>query len=451
MFPLYQMKLSKEERFTPYINLLEKTQWWSYPELEKLQLIKLKNLLRHADANVPYYHQIFKQSNFEPDNVTSIRDLDKLPILTKEIVNNNFNELYARNYQTKDFILSSTGGSTAAPMRFYIDNKWEACNFAAANRSWNWAGYNLGDKMAYLWSAPQDLAETGYMSKIRNFFLNTIWLDAFNLAAENLDKYVKTLTTFKPKVINTYASVIFTFAEYIKKRGIDTITPHAILTTSDMLYENRRKAIEQAFNCDVFDYYSGRDTTLQAAECQEHFGYHLAVENAVVEFMKENEHVAPGETGNLIITDLSNYAMPFIRYDIGDLGVPTDEKCPCGRGLPIMKSLQGRTYDYILTSDGRLLAGIFFHHILVHHEIQGIKEFQIIQEKKDKIIIFIVENEKENTQDINRFISLIKNNVGEKVDVELKLVSSIQRTSSGKFLHVISKLNKSDLTTGNSI
>jgi phenylacetate-CoA ligase len=449
LFPIYEIKLSREERYITYIRGLEKTQWWSYPELEKLQLERLKKLLHHANNNVPYYHRLFKKIDFKPEYIQSVNDLNKLPILTKEIVNNNFNDLYVRNYSHNDFILSSTGGSTAAPMKFYIDKKWDACNMAAAYRSWSWAGYDLGDKMAYLWSAPNDVEESKkYMAKLRNYFLKTIWLDAFQLTEENMNKYITLLTKFKPKIINSYSSVIFTFSEYINKIGIENVKPEAILTTSDMLYDYKRKSIEKAFNCDVFDYYSGRDTSLQAAECQEHFGYHLSIENAVVEFMKENEHVSPGETGNLIITDLCNYAMPFIRYDIGDLGSPSDEKCPCGRNLPIMKSLKGRTYDYILTSDGRLLAGIFFHHILVHHEIQGIKEFQIIQLTKEKIIVFIVKNEKENTNDINRFISLIKENVGEKVEVELQHVSSIPRTPTGKLMHVISKLNKTDLMIG---
>lgn len=448
LFPIYQMNLSIEERYTTYINLLEKTQWLNFSELEQLQLKRLKKILHHANENVPYYHKIFKKLQFEPENVQSANDLNKLPILTKEIINKNFNELYARNYPKEKFILSSTGGSTAAPMKFYIDKKWEACSEAAAYRSWSWAGYKLGDKMAYLWSAPQDLKNWSYIDKIRNYILNKIFLDAFNLSEENMKNYIEILTRFKPKIINTYASVMYTFSEYIKKNSITTIQPEAIITTSDMLYDYKRKSIEKAFNCEIFDYYSGRDTTLQAAECNEHFGYHLSIENAVVEFMKENEHVAPGETGKLIITDLCSYAMPFIRYEIGDLGTPSDEKCPCGRNLPIMKSLKGRTYDYILTSDGRLLAGIFFHHILVHNEIQGIKEFQIFQKTKYKIIVYIVKNEKENIEDINRFISLIKKNVGEAVEVELEYVSSIKRTATGKFIHVISNLNKSDLSSG---
>jgi len=165
IFPIYQMKLPRDERYITYLNLLEKTQWWSYSELEKLQLKKLKNLLEHANDNVPFYHRIFKKLNFKPEYVSSINDLNKLPVLTKEIVNKNFNDLYARNYPKEKFILSSTGGSTAAPMKFYIDNRWEACNMAAAYRSWSWAGYRPGDKMAYLWSAPQDLENSSYLEQ----------------------------------------------------------------------------------------------------------------------------------------------------------------------------------------------------------------------------------------------------------------------------------------------
>jgi len=440
------MKLQHDERIIPYMNLLDKTQWWSYSELKKLQLKKLKKLLKHANDNVPFYHKMFKKLSFKPELVTSVNDLDKLPILTKELVNKNFNELYARNYSKEEFILSTTGGSTAVPMKFYIDKRWNACNMAAAYRSWSWAGYRPGDKMAYLWSAIQDLKNSNNKEKIRNYLLKTIKLDAFNLTDENMEIYAQILKKFKPKVINTYASVIFTFSEHIKKMGIDYIKPNAILTTADMLYDYKRKSIEQAFNCDVFDYYSGRDTTLQAAECSEHFGYHMSIENAVVEFMKGNEHVVSGETGNLIITDLCNYAMPLIRYEIGDLGTPSDERCPCGRNLPIMKSLEGRTYDYILTPDGKQLSGLFFHSILVYYKIKGIKEFQIVQKTKDKIILFIVKNEKEDIEDINRFISFIQKNVGEKVEIELKYVSSIKRTPTGKLRHVISDINKLNST-----
>ena len=244
---------------------------------------------------------------------------------------------------------------------------------AAAFRAWSWAGYKLGDRMVYLWGAPWDMRESRTIDKIRNHLLRTLNLNAFNLTEENMKEYVKILSKFKPKQLNTYASVIFLFSEYLKKEGINSIKPNAILTTADMLYNHQRKTIEDIFDCNVFDYYSGRDTTLMAAECSEHFGYHLSIENAVVEFIKENEHVSPGETGKIIITDLCNYAMPFIRYEIGDLGTPSDERCSCGRNLPIMKSLKGRIFDFITTPDGKYIPGEYFHYTIIDYNILGIK------------------------------------------------------------------------------
>jgi len=445
-FPVYQMKLPRDERYITYMNLLNKTQWWSYSDLEIFQLKKLKQLLKHANDNVPYYHTMFKKLNFKPEYISSVKDLNKLPILTKEIVNNNFNNLYARNYSNEKLILSTTSGSTGTPMKFYIDPKWQACNLSAAYRAWGWAGYKLGDKMVTLWGARSDVSGTRKIDKIREYLLRKKYLDAFNLTDENMATYVKILGKFKPRIINAYASAIFLFSEYLKKEEINFIKPRAILTTADMLYPHQRKSIENTFDCKIFDYYSGRDTSLQAAECSEHIGYHMSIENAVVEFVKQNESVSPGETGKLILTDLCDYAMPFIRYEIGDLGSPSDESCSCGRNLPLMKSFKGRVFDFIITPEGNRISGEYFHCIIIEYDIHSIKEFQIVQESINKLTVYIVKNPNEKINDVDRFITVIQKKVGEKVEIEVKYVSSIKRTSSGKLRHVISNVHGSNGT-----
>lgn len=389
---------------------------------------------------------MFKKLNFKPEDVSDTKDLNKLPILTKEIVNNNFHSLYARNYSPEKLILSTTSGSTGIPMKFYIDPKWQACNLSAAYRSWGWAGYRLGDKMITLWGAHSDFSGTRKVDILREYLLRNKNLDAFDLTDENMALYVKILRAYKPRVINAYASAIFLFSEYLKKENINDIKPRAILTTADMLYPYQRKSIENVFDCQVFDYYSGRDTSLQAAECSEHIGYHMSIENAVVEFVDQNVFVSPGETGKLILTDLCNYAMPFIRYEIGDLGSPSDEKCPCGRNLPIMKSFKGRIFDVIITPDGNRISGEYFHCVIIEHDIRSIKEFQIVQESLNKLTVYIVKNPNEKLDDVNRFIAVIQQKVGETVEIEVKYVSSIKRTSSGKLRHIISNVSKLNKT-----
>jgi phenylacetate-CoA ligase len=442
IYPFYQRKLPQDQRTIPYLKLLNKTQWWKYSDLEEFQLKKVKLLLHHADRNVPYYHKIFKKLNFQPDDIKNVNELKRLPILTKEIIRDNFEDLYARNYSKYDLISSATSGSTGTPMKFFIDRKWRACNDAAAFRSWSFSGFELGDKMAYLWGALQDLKDQNkILNKIRYKSLRVIKLNTFDLTQETMQNYIQILRKYKPKAINSYASAAYIMSQYMEKREINDIKPEAILTTADMLYDYRRKSIAKVFGCDVFDYYSGRDTSLQAAECPEHTGYHLSIENAVVEFVKENESVAFGETGKIILTDLCNYAMPFIRYEIGDLGVPTDENCPCGRNLPIMKSLKGRILDIIITPEGKLLTGEFFPGIFAFCNIKGFEEYQIIQKRRDELLIKLIKGKNFNNTEFDSFIDIIKKNVGKQMNIEVQFVDKIESTKSGKRRHVISEID----------
>lgn len=441
IYPIYQINQPWDKRLISNLKFLNKTQWWSYSELEKFQLKRLKKLLQHANDNVPFYHRMFKKLNFIPDELTNVNELRKLPILTKEIIRKNFDDLYARNYPKKDLIPNATGGSTGTPMKFFVDRRWKTCNEAAAYRGWSWSGYELGDKMAYLWSAHQDLKDQNkIINNIRNHMFRIIKLNTFDLTQENMQEYLKILRKFKPKAIQAYASAAYIMSQYIEKREIEDIRPEAIITTADMLFDYKRKTIERAFGCQVFDSYSGRDTSLQAIECPEHTGYHLSIENAVVEYLRDDEHVASGETGKIILTDLCNYAMPFIRYEIGDLGVPSDDKCPCGRTLPIMKSLEGRILDTIVTPDGKMLSGMFFIAIFADYHIKGIEEYQIIQKRKDKLLIKLIKGENFSGTDLDLYVNVIKKNVGDRMNIEVQFVNKIEPTKSGKHRPVISEM-----------
>ena len=440
-YPLVEMRFPQEESFSAYFRLLEKTQWWSPTKLKEFQQKKLNELLKHAYENVPYYHRMFNQLGLKPQDIKNVDKLRLLPILTKEIVRNNFDNLTSKNYSKDKLISSATGGSTGEPMRFFVDRRCDASNRGAAHRDWSWAGYELGDKIAYLWAATHDLsAQANLKNKIINLMERRIFLDAFSMTEKTLDTYIIVLRKFKPKFINSYASSIYLLARYMEKEGIEDINPTAILTTADMLFDHQRDTIENAFGCKVFDYYSGRDTSLHAAECSEHSGYHLTIENAIAEFVKNDENVVAGESGKIIITDLSNYAMPFIRYEIGDLGEPSDEICPCGRGLPLMKSIKGRILDTILTLDGRYLTGEFFPAIFADYDIKGINEFQVIQKRKDKLLIKLVKGNSYSEDDLNLYIRIIRKHVGTEMNIDVKFVKAIEPTGSGKHRPIISEV-----------
>lgn len=443
IYPLIEARKPKGKRKLPYLRFLRKTQWWSLEQLKELQLKRLHSLLSHAYSNVPYYHKIFNKLRLTPDSIKTANDLIKLPILTKADVRDNIDDMIAKNYKKEDLFLNSTGGSTGEPLHFYTDRIAGAWNMAAAYRAWEWAGYNIGDKMAYIWGAPQDISlHSSLKGKISDMLFRLKMLDAFNITQDTLQKFIREMRRFRPKVINVYASAAYIVARYLLEKGINDVHPKAVLTTAEKLYNYQREVIKEAFKCPVYDYYSGRDIILMAGECPEHAGYHMSAETAVVEFIRNAKPASANEIGKIIITDLTNFAMPFIRYDTGDLGSYTNEKCLCGRNLPLMRSIGGRLLDTIITPDGRYLIGEFFPAIFPDYAIKGIKEYQIIQTSKDELLIKIVRGHNFINSELNRYLKIIKSRLGSNMKIAVKFVKMIPLPISGKRRYVISKIEK---------
>jgi len=439
VYPIWEMKQPKDARAFEILRLLEKTQWWPPPKLEQFQQQRLQALLRHAYENVAYYHRVFNQLGLRPGDIKSTGDLQQLPILTKDTIRNNLDDLVARNYPRQKVYPGATGGSTGEPLRFFVDRRSGAWNVAAAYREWGWAGYNVGDRMAYLWGSPQDLSyQAKFKFKIFDFIRRIILLDAFNMTERDLEEYVQVLRKFKPKVINAYTSAVYLMARYMEQKGISDVRPKAILLTTEMLFAYQRETIERAFGCPVFDYYGSREVTLQAGECPEHSGYHLAVENGLVEFVRDGKDVAPGELGKIVITDLCNYAMPFIRYETGDLGVLSDEMCPCGRGLPLMKSIEGRTTDILRRDDGGYVSSPGL--TVVIKDFRNIKQIQIIQKIIGHVTLKVVKGESYSDKDSELLEQVMKRYLGSNTQIDMCYVDSIPVTPSGKYRFTISEV-----------
>jgi len=437
VYPIINQFYPQNKDTLVQLHFLKKSQWWKTEQLQLLQKKKLRKLLKHAYTNVPYYHKIFRKLNVKPDDFKEIEDLKKLPFLTKNDVINHFDQLIPRNIPKQQLILSFTGGTTGKRMRFYVDNHWESCNMAAAYREWEWAGYNIGDKMVYLWGSLNDIKIQNQIKlKLFNMLQRIQILNAYDINEATFPKYVQTLKRFKPKIINSYASAAYIMAKYLIDEENNSINPKAILTSCETLLDFQKKTIEEGFQSEVFDYYSARDTSLHAAECAEHSGYHTSIENAIVEFIKKDETVVSGEYGELTITDLSNFAMPFIRYKIGDIGIPTDETCACGRSLPIIKKILGRITDMIITKDGKYIPGLYFIHIF---DTDAIKKYQLIQKTREKFILKIVKGENFSEEALDTIILKIRDKCG-NVQILIEEVSEIPLTSSGKYRFIISEI-----------
>ena len=430
-------KAMRRDNFLRYLSELDRSQYLPAEEISSIQLVRLNALLNHAYDNVPYYRKWFDEAGLRPNDIKSIDDLVKLPILTKEDVRANFKELIAVNFPRAKILPYSTSGSTGEPLKFYITREANARRYANVYRAYKWYGYEMGDKIAYIWYPNK----RGFMSRqIKNLrlgaFLGRIYLDPLNMSQAEMKRFVTRLKRFKPSLILAYPTAAHILADYIKSNNIEGLMPKAVITIGEMLFDYQRQAIRQAFGCEVFDSYGTRETGPIAHQCPGHAGYHIFAESLVLEFIKEGKAVPEGEMGKTVVTDLINYAMPFIRYEIGDLGVPTNEKCRYGINLPLMKSIEGCIFDIIVTKD-KIISSPGLHHIFNNFPIN---QYQIVQEIENEILVKIVKGDGYTETTTENLLKLLQKHISKNVKFHIIFTEHIPRTPSGKHRYVISKI-----------
>lgn len=425
------------------LNFLEKSQWLSPDELQALQNKKLRALLKHAYETVSFYRKRFKEAHIRPETLRNVKDIARLPILTKEEVRKNLPNLVSSAVPTRRLTLFATGGSTAEPVKFYKDRRTTSWAYAATSRSYRWAGLDLGDKYMILWGSPFDLSVSKRVAGfLHSQFMRYQLLPSSYMSDQDMANFVTAIRRYKPKALKGYASALVLFARYMKEHQVRNLNLHSVISTAENLYPADRKLIEEQFDCDVYDTYGSREFAMMAAECKEHHGLHVSAETVVLEFARDGENVAAGELGEILVTDLENYGMPMIRYAIGDAGRPTDEVCSCGRGLPLMKSIDGRVTDFARAVDGRYVPGpdLLFFFLGIHA-----KKYQIIQKQYEKVIVRIVKDTDYSDLDEKRFVTGIKQTLGNTVEVATEYVNQIPSSSrSGKFLSVICEIPLSE-------
>jgi phenylacetate-CoA ligase len=415
---------------------LEKSQWWPQDRILDLQSDRLRKLIKYVYDNVPYYYRIFRERKLKPNDIQTSKDLAKLPILTKQIIRENFGDLIARGFSTKEIIPYSTGGSTGEPLRFYR-TKEDFYNWgsAAELRAYGWTGYEIGDRCALLWERyPYKSMIEKFTQTSRQFLQRITLFNALDMSAEKLCFFLEKMENLQPKFIRGYPTAIYLLARFIEKKGKHNIRPKAIITTGEQLYGYQRDLISKVFKCKTYSHYGSHEVHAIASECPEHSGYHISAENVIVEIINdEGELVPAGEEGKVLVTNLHNYVMPFIRYEIGDIGTISDKVCPCGRGLPILTTLSGRTTDIIFTKSGKRILGVFLP--FRFFSSLNIEQFQIVQETYEKLIIKLV-LEKECPYDKNKIIKEIKcvyePILGEDMDIVIEFINQIPPTRAGK-------------------
>ena len=420
-----------------YFLRLQRTQWLPRSRLKEIQRKKLRLLLEHAFRHVSFYHRIFEAKGLKPSDIKSVEDLLKLPIVTRHDIRNNFHEFLSRNFRKYGPVFNSTSGSTGEPFGYYIDRRTVGIARAAMWRGWGYAGYRLGDKMAVF--AGLSLAsrlQKSLGTAAKKVVDRLMYFPAVNLRREILVVHAERMLKFKPKFIRGYPSSLYFFANFLEEEGIGNICPKAVFTTAEMLFPYQRRLLEEVFRCDVIDDYGAYDGGTRASECGDHCGYHMAVEKAVMEFCDDDgNQVSEGEKGRIVATDLFNYAMPFVRYDTGDVGVYSSEECSCGRSLPLMKQILGRTTDMLRFSNGAVLSGPSLTVIFKDFDF---KQFQLVQDRDDLLLVRVIKGKTYVDEDTRRLQKILEDVIGEGVEIRFEFLDFISPTKSGKWKFIIS-------------
>jgi phenylacetate-CoA ligase len=436
-FPLIDFAVGTHTR--NYLIELEKSQWFSPAAINGLQQRRIQHLIRHAYHTVPWYHEVFRKNNLKPDDIRTTEDLVKLPILTRSEFREQSNALISRDYPKERMVYGVSGGSTGEPIKFYTTKENRERNMATRYLAWKWAGFELGVKFAHVVGSPMDRPFfKSVRGKIEGKVKRRIYLDAFKMTAHALEKFAEEMNQFKPEVIYGYAKSVALLAKFIEDKGMGEMHLRSVIVDSEGLSENETKTIERVFGCKVWLIYHNRENGTFGADCTQHDGFHLFIQNHVFEFSRQGEHVVPGEVGSIVVTDLTNYAMPFVRYEIGDMGVFSDEFCPCGRSLPLMRKLVGRTSEVLVSATGRFMFGDLFHLYTRFYDLTRVKQYQIIQENPNKIVVNLIPEKDYSKKDTEVIRKGILSLMGD-MDVEIRLVEKIPKSSSGKVQAVIRK------------
>lgn len=441
IYPTYKF-MKKDEVFLR-LKKLESNQWLSRQELKDLQWKKLMLLLEYVYKNVPYYTQLFNESGLKPCDIHNADDYRKVPLLTKEIIRNNGNLMITRDHSRKG-VNCNTGGSTGEPLYFYKDKS--ASDFGAANviRLNRWCGKDIGDREAVFWGTPFDEKTTKRITgKVKDYLQNILYLSTFDMSEKSMLQYLKRLHKFKPSLIRGYPSALFTFADFLKKNGITDIKPRAVISTGEKSYPFQKELISDVFSCEVYERYGSNEFGNIAHECSHHQGLHILTDMYYVEILKNNRPVENGETGEIVVTGLLNYYMPFLRYKIGDMGVLTDTQCSCKRGFPMLEEVTGRSFDMIVTPSGKALGGFFW--TFISRAVPGIKQFQVSQKDLKNVDFRIVPDETFQKESIKQLENEVQEKAGKDFRVHFKIVDEIPLTPSGKFRFIVSETSKERL------
>jgi phenylacetate-CoA ligase len=436
LLPVFETGLKRRQTFH-YWRELERTQWLDSGAISAMQFKALQKLIRHAYATCSYYREDWDRRSINPGWLANSEDLSRWPVIDRDAVREHRMEMRSKALGMR-LLSKSTGGSSGTPLGFDLDTDSDDRRMAAWHRGYGWAGAAPGTRQLYLWGTPtgERTALARWKDRLYHALYRRNVMSCFDMDERFPADFAAAVDRSRPDAIVAYTGPLHEVSLRLESGG-PSHKPRAIVVGAEKLHAFQREQIERVFGAPVFETYGSREFMLIGAECDRHSGLHLTSEHLFVEVVDEDGRPTPaGQEGNVVITDLYNYGMPFIRYANGDRAIAGFEQCACGRGLPLLKKVVGRELDIIRTGAGRMIPGEFFPHLV--KDFPAVRRFQVVQEEPDWVRFAMVA-EGMNTADRLRLECLVRDALGPRVRVDFESVPDIPLSPAGKLQVVINR------------
>ena len=427
-------------RYAEFRDLFAKTEWLSRSELESYQDERLRAVVSHAYRTVPYYQRLFDGCRLKPEDIRGRADLPKIPLLTRDDIRSNFDDLRSTDVPRRQMRTGHTSGTTGTPLTVGYDRDTVWATYAAFDRHYRWAECHMGrdgDPIAVArGNVIVPLEQTSPPFWRHNRQHKQLLLSSFHMSRANLPVYFDALREYRPAVLDGYPSTLYVLARFLQSRG-ETFPLRAAITSSETLYDFQRQLIEERFACRVFDYFALAERAVFSGECDHHQGHHIAMEYGLAEVVDtEGRPVSPGTPGRLVGTTLHNKAMPLIRYVTNDVTALRDASCTCGRGLELMEDVTTKAEDILTLPDGRLISpSVLTHPFKPLHCIEG---SQIVQTARDSVTVRIIPGHGYTQELTDHLVNELTTRLGSDVRIDVRMVDRLETSANGKFKWVIS-------------
>ena len=421
---------------------LLRTQFEPPDDVQRRQWERLKPLLQHAVATTDFWRMRFQQAGLAPERIHSLADFGRLPLVTKADLRAQRQAMLSKAYRNAQLHYKKTSGSTGTSVEVVVDDDAQQFKRACTLRSDEWSGWRLGERVASVWGNPEYLKH-GWRGWLRNALLERrTYLDTLKMTSAAIEAYAAALRRRPPSLLFGHAHSLYLFANFLKSRGAAGIRPKGIISTAMVLHDWERRLIEDVFQCKVTNRYGCEEVSLIACECERHDGLHVNADGIYLEVLRpDGMPCAAGEPGMIVVTDLANRAMPVLRYQVGDMGVLSDRRCPCGRGLPLLEKVEGRIADYVVTSRGEMISGISLTENFAVM-VPGIAQLQIVQEESERFLFRLVKGPEFGPRTLEMIGNLAVERFGPNTRYQCEFVDRIPQEPSGKYRFCISKVEK---------